>query len=97
MTAILFAIALLCLFILGCSVTLCFLIYNRLSQLIIMNNLYKADDLSKSVATPKRVRIPMPVVKQEKVGRSIKNSEHLVDLAEVPWEEAMDAIEKAGQ
>ncbi len=82
----------------GVSITavLAFLTYNRLSQLIIMNGAYKADDLAKRVETPKHKLPSLKPQKQELRGRNVVASDDFVDISDLPWEEGIKAIEDMG-
>lgn len=82
---------------LGVIAVFCILTYNRLSKITMFSNAAQSYELATAAATQKSKKPPLAAVKQILRGRSITNTEELVDIDSLPIDDAIKAIEEAGQ
>lgn len=73
------------------------LLWRKIDVYLTWNTRYDSVDYQESVTTPKIHRPAAKASKTEQRGRSIKPVDDLVDLGDLPFEDAITAIEKAGK
>lgn len=73
------------------------MLYTKLSQMMLFNGAYQAEEYRKAVAQQKVKKPSLPVVKEEVRGRSIVKQEELVDIADLNWEDGYKAVEELGK
>lgn len=72
------------------------LLYNRLGKIQLISGSHQSSEYAKSVATQKHKKPALKPVKQVVRGRSVTNTEDLVDIADMPWEDGYKAMEELG-
>lgn len=73
------------------------LFFNRITTLVSITGAYQADEYRKAVSVQKVKKPILPVKKEKTRGRSVVDSEELIDIADLPWEDGIKAIEDMGQ
>lgn len=73
------------------------LLYNRVIQLVSLNGAYQADEYRKAVTVQKHKKPTLPAVKITSRGRSVTQTDELVDVADMPWEDGYKALEEIGR
>lgn len=76
----------------GISVAM-YLMWQKVSTYISWNTNYQTAEYQQSVTTPKKATLFSKPQKVEQKGRDLKNTDDLVDLADLDWEKGYKALE----
>lgn len=71
--------------------------WKKVNLYLMWNTRNESLEYEKAITTPKFRKPPAPASKTEQRGRSLKQSEDLVDLGDINFEDAVKAIEEAAR
>lgn len=71
--------------------------WQKVSIFLTWNTRYTGADYEQAVTTPKIKRSAEPPTRTKQQGRAIKPIDDLVDLSDLPFEDAYEAVAKEGE